>query len=609
MKRIFYLLLAFITLNIAPAYSAILVFSPNGTYTTKVDLATAATASDTLGKKIVITSPVILSTAVNISGRQFDCTGDGSVSYTGSGALTFGTGAVESVPLRCFGGKGDGTTNNSVALDNAVKAASGIPITFGPGTFLFTSPSQLNSQTDATSRPGTRLHGAGVGKTIILNRSNDYVFKHTATPAQFTAQAKANNGEIAYMTITGDGSSPTGAAGIKLESALHFNLHDLAISNLNGNAIATPVNSTLDPGNGHNDYYVVSFLRMVNVTAGSNAGWGFYNDSTANSADIIGGEYSNNLLGGIYLGGTGNSVVSSTVNGNGGGTGGVGGLIVPYVGTTPSNNWIERVEIDNNYVEQVKIEGYHNTLMKCRLVQDATANVFRSATGINIDGTSSGYPQENRIIETTFKFNTPGTASFAAIQIVDAANGVGNVVENTTFASTWAQLVPYSFLGSSRAGNYAIEHGKVIAQVVQAPTRTSVVASALPATTTSLQTTATKIDISTAYYDPSGALDTANKRFIAPYAGIVRVTVNLDYQPVTTANLAATMQIYNNGASVYTENMPRGFSTVGAAESRTFTAEIKVVKGDYLELFGTVATNSTLNVNSSNTHTVTFEML
>lgn len=94
---------------------SVLVYSNRGKCVEYESLEAASTEADTLGKKIVVTSPITLTTPVTITGRQIDVVGMGKISYSGSGSLTIGAGCAKEVYPEWFGAVGDGVTNDYAA--------------------------------------------------------------------------------------------------------------------------------------------------------------------------------------------------------------------------------------------------------------------------------------------------------------------------------------------------------------------------------------------------------------------------------------------------------------------------------------------------------------
>jgi hypothetical protein len=216
MKRILGLILAFVALSAIPSHAAILVFSPNGTYTTKPDLTTAATAADAAGKTVVVTSalsavqsnissatvhgwPVDRALRVEKGGSIANTTtfrlngpfstGDYQV-FAGSGTVT---GLKEARP-EWFGAAGDGTTDDTAAINAAVQATNGwvkfthgktyiispaTPMTFASGATFVAFPMKSNMLIDLTgstlklkngySTDGAPKRGEFFGATTALS--------------------------------------------------------------------------------------------------------------------------------------------------------------------------------------------------------------------------------------------------------------------------------------------------------------------------------------------------------------------------------------------------------------------------------------------------------
>lgn len=83
--------------------------------------------------------------------------------FSGSGTVTFGYGVQGSVPVEWFGAKGDGSTDDTAAIQKAVASTLGpINTLFSAKTYRISSPITVGSTTLIQSSTGTM--GCGVGE-------------------------------------------------------------------------------------------------------------------------------------------------------------------------------------------------------------------------------------------------------------------------------------------------------------------------------------------------------------------------------------------------------------------------------------------------------------
>jgi hypothetical protein len=177
--------------------AAILVYSPDGSYKQKPDLAAAATAADAAGKTVVVTS-ALSAVMSNISSsslhawpadRKLKVAKGGSIgnttkfavnapfesdlhnAFTGGGRVIFGAGSVSEVYPEWFGARGDGVADDAPALTKAVAAAGAqAAVMLGRGTYLVGSVQHSNGNylenVYIPLRNGTSLIGVP-GKSIL----------------------------------------------------------------------------------------------------------------------------------------------------------------------------------------------------------------------------------------------------------------------------------------------------------------------------------------------------------------------------------------------------------------------------------------------------------
>lgn len=192
----------FVYLGISDA--AILVFSANGTYTTKTSLFAAYSSADTRNKTIVVTSPVVESHAIAWkSNRELRFGKGGYITFEGSGTLT---GLKEARPEWFGVNTIPGTTDMTAAIQNAVNAASKVRIPDGIYSINATRVAPFAGAKCGIQIPSYReiILDEGASLIAIANASDNYaVFcsydtsnvsiaggylygervKHTASPA------------------------------------------------------------------------------------------------------------------------------------------------------------------------------------------------------------------------------------------------------------------------------------------------------------------------------------------------------------------------------------------------------------------------------------------
>jgi hypothetical protein len=593
---------------------AILVFSSNGKYRVKPDLATASTDADTLGKKIVVTSPITLTSAVTITGRQFDCIGSGSIALSGAGALTFGVDSVDHVKAKWFGANGNGVyTGNAAAINNAILAAQGLPVYLGKGTFIIIDPIELNYSTNETDiyQAASKLIGVDQTKTIIMNRAGDYAIKHTTTVGQaaLSTGARFIDGELAHFSIKIDGSSPADSAGMKLASYWLPYIHDIDVSGVDGHGIAVIEDTDISE---NPDKYSCGIIKLQRVTLSGNAGWGIYADMWALTWLMQQNYISSNALGGVYSTGAGHEILDNAIVGNGTDSTSAG-LHISYGDNagTPHNVLIRENEFQSNWGTHLILEGYHHDVKQNRFIQDGTegtgGNTFRNALGIKI-GDSATVSYENNVSDNLFRYDDPGAATITAMTVTSDAGNIGNKFINNTHAMNGAGgggITKFN-LPSSRERNLAIESSVQTVGSAQTPYRPGQIAIGRMATTAILAEAAQILAI-TSTYDSHGKL-AANVLTVA-YNGILRIHFNGVFRAVTTANVPFNVYVYKTGVLYHTHNKSDGFAPIGDDSNVSFTIDMLVTAGDAIDIRAGADTNDTVFSIGSNTSTVTFEML
>lgn len=175
MKSKWFLMLAAFT--VTTAHAAILVFSPDGTYATKSDLAAAAAAADVAGKTVIVTSPQVVTTAIVWpADRDLRFEKSGYVTYSGTGALT----GLQEVRPEMFGANTiPGTTDMTAAITAAAacaKASKGTLIL--SGRYAVTKVRLFDAINYSIRSCNATLYGiASTAQTAILEIDNALNFR------------------------------------------------------------------------------------------------------------------------------------------------------------------------------------------------------------------------------------------------------------------------------------------------------------------------------------------------------------------------------------------------------------------------------------------------
>lgn len=501
-----------------------------------------------------------------------------------------------------------GATDAGPAINAAIIASNGRWKVFvPPGNYLLTTPIQLNEQTGLSIvRPAVWFEGAGINKTFFDNRTGDYGIKHTVTLAQSNAQAKAYNGFIGGFSMTVAGGAPAGSAGIRLESFWMGKLDNIYVAQPKGHGLAVMTNGALNP---NSDYYSCGDLEISRFACSSASGLGIFHNTPGTTLRVHGHYITNCAQGGIQTCGANGAIENGALAGNL-----LFGLKLAFTTTTPHNILVRGNEIDNNAGRQVIIEGYNNYVTQNRFIQTegySTPGAFPATDQVYIDSAASGGAQRNVISNNLSDIRNRVSASINGVTTTDTAGTTGNRVVDMVFSAT-AGVTKYNFLGTGRVRNVAVENGVIVANSTQGPVGDRVVAVVAVSGGQTLTTTAVqKIAFGAERSDENNAWDTTNNRFTVPHQGIIRISGSIPAVPTPAgaANVAFQIHIYKNGALEHTFEFPRGLAALGTVECLQINTTLRAAAGDYYEIFGQCGTANRINFSSSNTATLSFEMV
>src|SRR6266700_3013829 len=165
------------------------------------------------------------------------------------------------INVRDYGAYGDGTTDDTAAIQSAINAAATTSgaMYLPPGTYKLTASLTL----PATLLSGFRMTGAGWGTILALaNGVNDYAIK-------FLEAANGLNGaEFSHFKIDGNCTHQTGGGGIEANGATNCLFHNLWIHAPYNDGIHIH-NGTLTGGFGVQSFVTNCLFDAGNTSAGN----------------------------------------------------------------------------------------------------------------------------------------------------------------------------------------------------------------------------------------------------------------------------------------------------------------------------------------------------
>ena len=357
MKRLFLTLVTL--LFTTQAQAAILVFSPNGSYTTKTSLSAAAAAADTASKTVVVTS-ALSSSFSNISSatlhawpsdRKLKVEKGGSIGNTtafkinapfeaGSYPIFTGTGKVlidsgDEINATWFATSGTGTYSSPWIIDlSKVMAAAGYSnsqngggVVFDTGYYRVSSVTEMNPASSSkhvslrARVPGsTYIMLANAANCSILKWSDGIGYSHNATVDGIIFDGNASNQTVAHplVEVNAAYSMPftrcifqnSKGEGLKLDitspsiGGAAFNLGN---NEYNGNVDGLVIQANGGPAMD----YTISGVGAIQF----NTGYGIHVIGTSgavSNVNIRDGHFETNTLGDILY----DNVAGGNINGN-----------------------------------------------------------------------------------------------------------------------------------------------------------------------------------------------------------------------------------------------------------------------------------------------------
>lgn len=267
--------------------AAILVFSPNGAYTTKTTISAALSDADTVGKHIVnTTAGASVSTALTVSGgRTFECKDGGYVTFSGSGSLT---GLPYSEPGWFGRNTTPGTTDMTTAVSKACNSSKYVKLTEWYKTVdeitcaisttiegIGQGLSGVYAATLGANKAALKFTESGVvlkNFTVRGPSTATYVADENGIAFSATSSARKSNAYVSHVEVKNFGSKGISPVHYDDVTVSESHLHDLAYAGVlaEGSHNLKVLNTTIKnitPGT-VGDAYGVSTTRSA--TGGTN---------------------------------------------------------------------------------------------------------------------------------------------------------------------------------------------------------------------------------------------------------------------------------------------------------------------------------------------------
>lgn len=299
----------------------------------------------------------------------------------------------------------------------AVTAAAGGILYFPPGTYRTGTSIEINDQAGAgVYRKATKIIGAGIGKTRILNRAAGPAFTHYLTQAQGDNSYFARGLEIAGLEIYTDGTSTATSRGIALEGAYNPWIHDVLISSPKGNGIET-LAAALWPADP--DRYSCADVTLERVTVVNGTAWAVYSTAIATGYKIDSPYFTSNVGGGVYLQGSLHVIHGGSISGNGAAADaascGIKLARESVLGATPESCRVEYVELDGNYNRQVVMQSTNSLVDNCKIIDAVSAGAYRCTKQIEVIAIAGMGADSNTIRHNFFRLGSMGAANTIGI--------------------------------------------------------------------------------------------------------------------------------------------------------------------------------------------------
>jgi hypothetical protein len=515
----------------------------------------------------------------------------------------------------------DGTTFTDVEIQAALVAADSTTGTkLGENTFIINNQVEARTSVNETDiiQPTNSFIGLGKNKTTVINRFAGSWLRHRPTVAQAallgdTIGARFTGFKLNEMTVTTDGSSPSGAAGAEIYSAWFGESINYDETALKGNGFSIPLDATL---NAQPDRYSCGEFRLIGFTSSGGTGIGVNIETPSLTLRMSDFYIITNAMGGVFLPGAAHHITSGTISGNGASNGvngadGFGLFLAHATGFTQHNVRVQGIELDNNWGRDLIIDGYKNDI-DTRIIQNGTlgvgGNTFRATDMIFINSSVSGFAAQNNL-NIIARVDSAAGAAINGITTTDSATTEDNVA-NIRFlfagGDDVSNVTKANFLGTSRERNVLIEDGHVTAASHQGAIDNTNKVFIKSDASNALDIAAQKISFSSTW-DDFGLWSNANDEYTVPHTGLCTVRFSAPFRSIITTD-PIFIEIRIDDVLADTIEWQDGIVSTSGSQQLNFTTTVAVTAGEAVQIYGRAGSNDGTFILSSTPAGITIFM-